>query len=86
MTDSRIGEAMATTRLGTGARLSADIKTMIDEGTKEELVRLARCEGMSLSEYLRDLIVIHVHGREHLIRLTKARLERMVGTGSDVDE
>jgi hypothetical protein len=79
---------MGSARLRTdaGARLTADLKTLIDEDTKEELARLARSEGMNLSEYVRELIMIHVHGREHLIRLTKARLERMVGVRPDEDE
>ena len=69
-----------------GVNLTCNLKTLIDEDTKEELTRLATREGMNLSQYLRELIMIHVYGRKHLIRLTKARLERMVGAGSDEDE
>jgi hypothetical protein len=71
---------MARARVGNG-KLIAEIKTVVDDETKDEFLRLANAEGMSISEYLRDLVMIHVHGRDHLVRLHKARLERMAGIG-----
>ncbi|TAM07230.1 MAG: ribbon-helix-helix protein, CopG family [Paraburkholderia sp.] len=60
-------------------KLTAEIRTAVDDDTKDEVLRLAAAEGMSISEYLRDLIMIHVHGLERLARLHKARLDRMAG-------
>ena len=75
--DKRIGDGMA---LGRAVRkLTAEVKTVIDDNTKDEFARLATNEGMTISEYLRDLVMIHVHGRERLARLHAQRLERMAG-------
>jgi hypothetical protein len=80
--DKRIGEGMARNTVTT-AKLTAEMRTVVDDATKDEFLRLASCEGMSVSEYLRDLVMIHVHGRERLARLHKARLDRMAGIGCD---
>ncbi|MFM0101973.1 hypothetical protein PQR01_00295 [Paraburkholderia rhynchosiae] len=84
MTDKSIGEGMARGRTsGTLGKLTAEVKTVVDDETKDEFSRLAAIEGLSLSEYLRDLIMIHVHGRDRLARLHRARLDRMAGIGLD---
>lgn len=75
---------MARARIGAG-KFTADVKTLVDENTKDELMRLANLDGVSLSEYVRDLIFIHVHGREHLVRLHRARIERMAGIAQEED-
>jgi hypothetical protein len=75
---------MALARSSSALRkLNAELKTVVDDDTKDEFARLATIEGMSNSEYLRDLVMIHVHGRERLARLHRARLDRMAGRGPD---
>jgi hypothetical protein len=71
---------------GTLGKLTAEIKTIVDDDTKDEFSRLATVEGLSISEYMRDLIMIHVHGRDRLARLHRARLDRMAGIGLDDGE
>jgi hypothetical protein len=71
---------------GTLGKLTAEVKTVVDDETKDEFSRLAAIEGLSLSEYLRDLVMIHVHGRDRLARLHRARLDRMAGIGLDDGE
>lgn len=70
----------------TSSKLTAEMRTAVDEETKDEFVRLASSEGMTVSEYLRDMVMIHVHGRNHLLRIHKARLDRMAGIGADDSE
>lgn len=70
----------------TSGKLTAEMRTAVDEETKDEFLRLASSEGMTVSEYLRDMVMIHVHGRNHLLRLHKARLDRMAGVGADDGE
>ncbi|KWR88803.1 hypothetical protein RM96_17980 [Cupriavidus sp. IDO] len=78
---------MTHVRVGsTSGKLTAEMRTVVDEETKDEFLRLASSEGMSVSEYLRDMVMIHVHGRNHLVRLHKARLDRMAGVGADDSE
>lgn len=87
MNDKRIGDGMAFTRSSSAIRkLTAEVKTVVDDDTKDEFARLAATEGMSISEYLRDLVMIHVHGRERLARLHRARLDRMAGLVPDDGE
>lgn len=69
---------MARVRTAFG-KLTAEVRTVVDDATKDELSRLASGEGMNISEYMRDLVMIHVHGRDRLARLHKARLDRMAG-------
>ena len=60
-------------------KLSQVIKTKIDENTEELAKRRARDLGYpGISEWLRDLIMVDVHGAEFMLSLYTSRLSRMV--------
>lgn len=43
-------------------KYTEEVKCLLDEDTKEELIMLARLYGMGTSEYLRNVIVQHIYG------------------------
>lgn len=49
-------------------------KIKLPEVTKEAFDRMARQNGMNSSEYLRYLVMVHVHGVDELLRLEQQRL------------
>jgi hypothetical protein len=86
MDDRRIGDGMA--RIGSSnavGKLTEDIRAKVDVETKEELERLAFDAGMNTSEFLREMVMIRVYGREHVARLHKARLDVVAGKGQNED-
>lgn len=70
----------ASARLG---KLTAEVKTRLDEATKEELTRAAYEAGMGESEFLRELIMIRVRGFEYVTRIHKERMRLVAGIGAD---
>lgn len=49
-------------------KLDAELKVAIDEATKEALTALAFVAQKPVSEYIRDLLHIHVHGHAAVLR------------------
>jgi hypothetical protein len=84
MNDKQIGEAMArgltSSSLG---KLTAEIKVRVDDDTKDELDRLAFEASMGLAEFLRELVMIRVYGRDHVARLHRSRLALVAGIGPE---
>lgn len=70
----------ACARLG---KLTAEVKTRLDEATKEELTRAAYEAGMGESEFLRELIMIRVRGFDYVTRIHKERMRLVAGIGAD---
>jgi hypothetical protein len=64
-------------------KLTAEVKVRLDDETREELDRIAYDAGMGLSEFLRELVLIRVYGRDHVARLHKTRLSLVAGVGPD---
>jgi len=58
---------------------TAEIKSLVDEDTRDALVALAFASGMTVSEYLRNLLLIHVHGSATMLRLAHQRGSGMAG-------
>ncbi len=56
----------STSALG---KCSEDIKTLVPEEVKNHLSGLAVLHNKTLSEYVRDLLVSHVYGHLHAVRL-----------------
>jgi hypothetical protein len=52
-------------------KLDAELKVAIDEGTREALTALAFLASKPMSEYIRDLLHVHVHGHA---AVAKARM------------
>ncbi|RQZ17255.1 ribbon-helix-helix protein, CopG family [Burkholderia sp. Bp9031] len=87
MDDKQIGEGMARPRSSsTIGKLTVDIKTRVDDDTRDELDRLAGDAGLNLSEFLRELIMVRVYGRDHVVRLHRARLAMVAGIGPEEGE
>ncbi|AVR89039.1 ribbon-helix-helix protein, CopG family [Thauera aromatica] len=62
-------------RTGPFGKLTAEIpKIRVPDDTKDELERLARAAGITLSEYLRDLLMVHAHGVDVVRALYEERL------------
>ena len=84
--DKYIGDGMArgrsTTTLG---KLTAEMKVRVDDDTRDELDRLAYEAGMAVSEFLRELVMIRVYGRDHVARLHRTRLALVAGIGPNED-
>jgi hypothetical protein len=68
---------------GTLGKLTAEVKVRVDDETKDELDRLAFEAGMGLAEFLRELVMIRVYGRDHVARLHRTRLSLVAGIGPD---
>lgn len=56
---------------------------MIPEETKEMLAGLAFNAGMTPSEYLRNIILVHIHGQAEVVRSHARRLDSTAGIGRD---
>ncbi|MEZ7524034.1 ribbon-helix-helix protein, CopG family [Burkholderia vietnamiensis] len=87
MDDKHIGDGMARPRSSSAlGKLTADIKTRVDDDTRDELDRLACEAGMGLSEFLRELVMVRVYGRDHVVRLHRTRLAMVAGIGPEEGE
>ncbi|MFD1558322.1 CopG family transcriptional regulator [Paraburkholderia silviterrae] len=75
---------MARGRTGPFGQLTAEVpKIRIDDATKEELERLANEAGLGLSEMIREMLMVRVWGREHVVRLHRQRLAVVAGVPPD---
>lgn len=64
-------------------KLTASVPTFkIDEETFESANILARKAGMSLSEWVRTLVMVRVHGVNVVIKMHEARLRVVAGMDS----
>ncbi|WP_045454300.1 hypothetical protein [Caballeronia cordobensis] len=84
--DKRIGDGMARGRTGFSSplgKLTAEVRTKVDEDTRDELERIATDAGMGISEFVRELVLIRVYGRDHVARLHRARLSLVAGVGME---
>ncbi|HEY9544746.1 MAG TPA: hypothetical protein VIR56_01995 [Solimonas sp.] len=60
-------------------KCTAEAKTVIPETSDELLVMLASAHRKTKSEYLRDVILEHLHGKAEIIRLRLAPPVRSAG-------
>jgi hypothetical protein len=76
---SKFARCGSTSPLG---KLTAEFpKFKAHEETFEEANRLAREAGMPLSEWLRNLVMIRVHGIDMVVRMHQERLSVVAGMG-----
>ncbi len=64
---------------------SEDVKSHVDETTKEALTALAYSANMSVSEYIRWVLQAHVHGHGFMLRLATSPDMRRAGSGPESD-
>lgn len=53
-------------------KLTAEVRAWVPEATSEALAALATQAGVTRSEYVRDLLMVWVHGRLTVMRLRQA--------------
>lgn len=68
----------ATPGLG---KCTEEIKTVVPEQVRDELVALAVINGQKPAEYLRDLIMEHLYGSLNAARLRAGRRNGMADSG-----
>ena len=64
-------------------KLTAEVKAWVPEETSEALQALATQAGVSRSEYIRDLLMVWVHGRLTVMRLRQPGGPGSTGMGPD---
>lgn len=64
-------------------KLSFETTVRVAEPVGEELERQARVLGMTLTEYVRDILTIKAVGYDHVRKLYQDRLEMVAGTGAE---
>lgn len=64
-------------------KLTAEVpKVKIPEATHEALERLSREAGLSLSEFVRELLMVRAHGLDMVSKLHADRLRVVAGMGA----
>lgn len=58
-------------------------KVLIPEEAHDIIKRRASSRGMSVNEYVRELLLINAYGLEHVKRLSAERLDFIAGNGMD---
>ena len=76
MAESVFSRAGNTSPLG---KLTAEVKFRLDESTFDGLEAEARKAGLTVSEFLRDLVMVRVHGASFVRSIYEARLQLVVG-------
>jgi len=72
---SAFGSPFGPLTEGKKVRLPCDIEA--------ELMRRAARRGQTFSDYVRDVLTVHVVGPDEFVRLAQAAAQEMVGLGSD---
>lgn len=77
MSELRFSRSGRTSPLG---KLIAELpKVRMAEETREELERRARSAAMNLSEYIREVLLVHVHGKQAVLKMHQDRLDAIAG-------
>lgn len=81
MSESSFARSGSSSVLG---KLTAEVpKIRIPELTHELLEAEARKAGLTLSEFVRDLLLVRAHGLSHVTSLYEDRLKVVAGNGSE---
>lgn len=62
-------------------KMTEEVKTRVSFATKQELIRLAHDAQMSEAEYIRTILMIHVHGQDDVTRLQQERINKVANRG-----
>jgi len=83
MPQSDMARSGATSPLG---KLTSEIpKIKIADATFDALQIEARKAGLSVSEFVRELVVVRVHGLSHALSFHEARLKAVAGIGVEME-
>lgn len=64
-------------------KYTAEVKTLVPEDTKDALTALAFAANKNISEYVRNIIMAHVHGQAHMLRLQHQAMNGSAGIGTE---
>lgn len=64
-------------------KLTAELKTRIPEQVAEDFEYRARSFGMTDAEYLREMVMVNLYGREHMASVYAARLDAVSAIGPE---
>lgn len=78
--DSRFSRPAQSSPLG---KREHELKTLVDEPTRDAVAALACLAGMTVSEYLRELVCRDVYGSLELARLQTGRARGTAGNGTE---
>lgn len=62
-------------------KCTEQVRTVLPEATYEALHQLAAGSGMALGEYVRTVLLVHVHGQAHVMSLAAQRHNAMARIG-----
>lgn len=66
-------------------KATCTVKTLLPDCVADELMRLARESGATVSDFLRDMILVRVYGVDQVISMQTRRLEMAAGIGTEKD-
>lgn len=78
---ARLSRSGETSPLGKLTEPIGPVKISVD--TKEALDREARRAGLTTNEFVRELIMVRVHGKEEMRRLYEERIAVVAGKGEE---
>lgn len=64
-------------------KLRTEVKTKVDDDTADMVAKEARNAGMTVSEWLRDLVLLRVRGEDYLRSVYERRVAAVLGKGPE---
>ena len=64
-------------------KATCTLKTLVPDCVNDEVVRLARESGLTVSDFLRDMVMVRVYGVEQVSSMQRRRLELAAGIGTE---
>lgn len=66
-------------------KASSVLKTAVPDCVADEVTRLARESGLTVSDFLRDMVLVRVYGVDQVSSMQRRRLELAAGIGTERD-
>jgi hypothetical protein len=66
-------------------KATCSVKTLVPDCVSDELTRMARESGVTVSDFLRDMILVRVYGVDVVSSMQRRRLELAAGIGTEKD-
>lgn len=64
-------------------KATCTLKTLVPDCVSDEVTRLARESGLTVSDFLRDMVMVRVYGVEQVNSMQRRRLELAAGIGTE---
>jgi hypothetical protein len=62
---------------------TATVKTLVPDVVAEDLTRIARESGLSVSDFVRDMILVRLYGVDMVVTMRRRSLELAAGIGTE---